>query len=56
MKVLDQDSDLFGKYSAQLEKQEEDIQNLNSRVEEKQTAILKADRELINYIASIELD
>ncbi|MBF9016345.1 MULTISPECIES: hypothetical protein [unclassified Oceanispirochaeta] len=56
MKVLDQESDLFAKYAAQLEKQEEDIQNLNSRVEEKQAAILKADRELINYIASVELD
>jgi hypothetical protein len=56
MKVLDQDSDLFGRYAGQLEKQEEEIQNLNSRVEEKQAAILKADRTLIDYIASVELD
>lgn len=56
MMVLDKDSDLFKSYADQLEKQETEIQSLNSRVNETQKAILKAEQDLTDYINSIELD
>jgi hypothetical protein len=56
MAVLEYDSDLFKKYSGQLEAQEKDIQDLNRQVEEKEQELLKARSDLARFIASLELN
>ncbi len=55
MKVLDKDSDLYIRYSGQLEKQETDIQQLNTRAEALAEELLQAQNRLKDYIASLKL-
>lgn len=56
MKVLDRESDLFIRYADQLEQQEGDIQKLNAGLEESGRLRQEAERELNDYIDSLEFD
>ncbi|MDC7227873.1 MAG: hypothetical protein PQJ61_13995 [Spirochaetales bacterium] len=56
MKVLDKESDLYKKYSLQLEDQEKDLTELYSNQTATQRKYQEADRKLKDYIAGLDLE
>jgi predicted nucleic acid-binding Zn-ribbon protein len=55
MKVLDKNSDLFKRYSDQLEKQEEEINDLNNQSMKKQNELQEVETKLKDYIAGLDI-
>ncbi len=56
MKVLDKESDLFIKYSGQLDSQEKELSQLNEQLSGKQTELLNAEKALKDYVAALAID
>jgi len=55
MSVLDRSSDLYKQYARQLSTQEEDIQRFNRQIDDLQDDQQKADQDLKDYIASLNI-
>jgi len=56
MKVLDGGSDLYRRYTSQLDEQETEIRRINDEINRKQQDLSDGDRKLKEYIAGLDLD